>query len=380
MNQPTLRLAALSCFLSATAALSAATVEDRLAELETRLDTISAENAALKKQLGVDSEGRLPVFATAAGKEKKLSIGGYIQFQAEAGDAPDSRFPLNDRFLIRRARLGVKGSFAEDVDFTFQAELGNGSLSSTANYRAQATDVFVTWKKFDYANVTFGQFKTPYGYEQLIADTKTPFVERSLPNDRLTLSRQIGAMVSGDFLDKRLSYAVGAFNGNGVNNSANDNERFLTVGRVSGVALKTAKYKLTAGANAFTTDDGVDAAAIQRDGYAFDAQFNAGRFDAAAEWFQTDSAPAAGTDFTANGWAAHGAYYVVEKKLQALLRYETYDANTSFADQTSESWTIGLNYFLKGDDLKLMVNYILGDPAGPFDQRGRLLVRAQVIF
>lgn len=379
MSQPKLPLALLSALLL-PAALAAATVEERLAELETKLDTISAENAALKKQLGVDSEGRLPTFATVAGKEKKLSVGGYVQFQGEAGDAPDSRFPLNDRFLIRRARLGVKGSFAEDIDFTFQAELGNGSLSSTANYRAQATDVFITWKKFDYANVTVGQFKTPYGYEQLISDTKTPFAERSLPNDRLTLSRQIGAMVSGDFLDKRLSYAVGAFNGNGVNNSANDNERFLTVARVSGTPLKTAKYKLTTGAGAFTTDDGVDAAAIQREGYALDAQFNAGRFDAAAEWFQTDSSPVTGADSTANGWAAHAAYFVVEKKLQTLLRYETFDANTSLADQTSESWTVGLNYFLKGDDLKLMVNYILGDPAGAFDQRGRLILRAQLIF
>lgn len=360
--------------------LSAATVEERLAELETRLGALSAENAALKQQLGAVAEKQAAAAVVPAGKEQKLSIGGYLQMQAETGDAPDNRFPANDRFLVRRARITVKGEFAEHIDFTLQSEFGNGSLSANSNYRAQLTDAFVRWKKFDFANVTFGQFKTPYGHEQLLSDTKLPFVERSLPNDRLTLSRQIGLMVSGDVIDDRLAYAVGVFNGNNVNNGGNDNENFMTVGRLSGTPVKTEKFTLSLGANAYASDDGVNAAAVQRDGRGVDAQIKAGRFDAGAEWLQTDYNPAAGASRVAEGWSAQAGYFVVAKKLRAGLRYETYDPDTDAADDESSTWTCGVTWFLKGDDLKLSVNYLLGDPAGALDNQGRLLVQAQVVF
>lgn len=360
--------------------LSAATVEERLAEMEARLGALSSENAALRQQLDAVAKKQAESPVTPAGKVKKLSIGGYIQVQGETGDAPDSRFPVNDRFLVRRARLTVKGSFAEDIDFTFQSEFGNGNMSANTAYRAQLTDLFVRWKKFDFAAVQVGQFKTPFGYEQLLPDTKNPFVERSLPNDRLTLGRQIGAMVSGDFLDQRLSYSVGAFSGNGVNNGGNDNENFLTVGRVAGVPVKTKAVTITAGANAFTSDDGLGAAAVQRDGYGLDLQFKAGRFDGGAEWLCVDANPAAGVDTTADGWSAHVGYMILAEKLRAGLRYETYDPDTDTADDESKSWTLGLTYFLKGDDLKFSLNYVLGDPAGALSDQGRLLAQAQVIF
>ncbi len=348
--------------------------------MEARLGTLSSENAALKQQLDSVAKKQGEPVATPAGKEKKLSIGGYIQVQGETGDAPDSRFPVNDRILVRRARLTVKGSFAEDIDFTFQSELGNGNMSENKDYRGQLTDLFIRWKKFDFATVQVGQFKTPFGYEQLIPDTKNPFVERSLPSDKLTLSRQIGAMVSGDFLDERLSYSVGAFNGNKVNNGGNDNENFLTVGRVSGVPVKTKSLTVSAGANVFTTDDAAGASAVQREGYGLDVQFKAGRLDGAVEWLSVDSNPASGASGTADGWAAHVGYMVLAEKLRAGLRYETYDPDTRVSDDESENWTLGLTYFLKGEDLKFSLNYVLGDPAGALSNQGRLLAQAQVIF
>lgn len=373
------RFLPLSLLAFAPAFLPAATVEERLAEMEARLGSLSAENAALKQQLDVVAKKQDAPVVLPAGKTKKLSLGGYLQMQGETGGTPDNRFPDNDRFLIRRARLTVKGEFAEDIDFTFQSEFGNGSMAANANYRAQLADLFVRWKKFDFANVSVGQFKTPYGYEQLIPDTKNPFIERSLPNDRLTLSRQIGVMVSGDIIDDRLAYSVGAFNGNNVNNGGNDNEHLLTVGRVSGVPIKTKSATVSLGANAFTTSDGTGAAALDRTGYGFDAQLKAGRLDAAAEWLQMDSDPVVGADTTADGWSAHVGYMVVEKLLRAAVRYETYDPSDAVSNDEYATWTLGLTYFLKGDDLKFSVNYLVGDsPAGGDDNR--ILAQAQVIF
>ncbi len=45
-----------------------------------------------------------------AGKETKLTLGGLVQAQGEFGDAGDSRFPKDNRFLLRRARPMARGA------------------------------------------------------------------------------------------------------------------------------------------------------------------------------------------------------------------------------------------------------------------------------
>src|SRR6478736_4530852 len=73
-----------------------ASIEERLRALETKVGQLTQENSDLKKQLGVTPKGA-PTVVTAAGKESKLSIGGFLQAQAEFGDAPDARFVTGDR-------------------------------------------------------------------------------------------------------------------------------------------------------------------------------------------------------------------------------------------------------------------------------------------
>ncbi len=187
----------------------------------------------------------LPVLAGAqslgtlkpAGKEPTLAIGGLLQIQFDGGDRGDSRFTNdNDRFYLRRARLNATGKFLEEFDFRLEMDLA-GSISNTSALRAQMTDGFITWNRYPEANVRVGQLKTPFGFEQLYGDPRLYTIERSLANDRLTLSRQIGTQVAGEFLEKRFTYAFGAFNGNSVNNNFNDDDRFLSVGRIVARAL-----------------------------------------------------------------------------------------------------------------------------------------------
>jgi phosphate-selective porin OprO/OprP len=380
MTNTVLRLV-LILVSTATVAIAAdapASIEDRVRALETQLAKISQENGDLKKQLGISPKAA-PTFVTTQGKETKLSLGGFIQGQAEFGDASDSRTVAGDRFYLRRARIGVKGSFAEHFDFTLQTDLGSNSLGSVTGNRAQATDAFVVWSQYDQANVTFGQFKTPYGYEQLMSDTKIATIERSLPSDSLTLSRQLGAMVSGSVLDKKLSYAAGLFNGNGVNTSTNDNDNFMYVGRLNGTAYASKTVKVTAGAGAFASRDTGTFTGC-RTGAQFDTQVVFGRGEIDAEYFQTHFNRVTGTDTDARGWAILGAWFIVPGKVQAVGRYETYDPNTDVANDDARLWTIGVNYLLKGDDIKFGVNYLIGDPAGPLKNQGRLLTRVQLVF
>lgn len=358
----------------------AATVEERLAQLEAKVSALKDENAVLKKQLGYDAAGKPTAsLVVAQGKEAKLALGGFIQTNAEFGDAPDSRFPATDRFLIRRARLGVKGSFAEGFDFVLQSDWGNNSLNSTSGYRAQCTDALVVWTKYPAANVTVGQFKVPYGYDQLLADTKTLTIERTLSNDQLTLPRQIGAMVAGTFFNKRLGYGVALGGGNGNNVSFNDNDQFTPIARLYGTAFDHNGVKLNLGINGFT---GYDTGSFtgHRTGRGVDAQVYVGRAEFDAEMLETRFDRDSGVDYDARGWAFTGSYMFVPNQWQGVVRYETYDPNRSVGGDLTTLRTIGINYLLKGDDIKLQVNYLIGNPPGSRKHQDRLIGRLQLVF
>ena len=384
---------------------SSADIEARLQKLEAELQAVKKENAQLRRDLGIDARAGLTM-VKPAGREASLSLGGLLQLQADALDKGDARFgSANDRFYLRRAHINASGKFLEDFDFRMELELA-GTLGESSGTRGQLTDGYIHWSRHPFAQVRAGQFKTGYGYEQLASDPKLLSIERSLPNDRLTLGRQIGVQVGGDFFSKTLSYATGVFNGSGVNTSANDNDAFTWTGRVSGVAwqgkIGAQDSRVTLGANAYATKDASLAGQAsefgfdttpggtrdnlftgQRSGAGIDAQFKFGSLDLWAEYLRTRFEPGSDVPFAtfdADGWYLMAGYMIVPAEWQALLKFESFDPNRRIHGNSTDVWTLGLNYFLKGDDLKLMANYLLTDAAGQPDNRQKILVRLQTVF
>jgi phosphate-selective porin len=377
---------------------AASTIEERLARLESalariesRLDhTVSADELApvvkeygdLSHALGWD--GKSPLTAVKpAGKEKSLTFGGFIQANYMSGNAPDSRVSGSfDTFLLRRARLSVAGAFSENVSFKIESDFGNNSLAAKTGVSGQATDSYVSWTQYPGASVRLGQFKTPFGYEQLTSDTTLYPIERSLSNDLLTLGRQIGTMVYGDVADKRVSYSLAVFNGTGTNTGSNDNEKFLKVGRVAVVLLDTKAgaqpVKVSAGVDYFSTED-KGTFTGRREGSGLDAQLVYGPTEFQAEWLQNQKHPATGLATTAQGWSLLGAYNVTPK-WQGLVRYDSFESNTALANATTDEWTFGVSYLLRGNDLKLSLNYISSQQPAPLPRGDLFLTRVQVIF
>jgi len=334
----------------------------------------------------------------ATGGEVSLTLGGLLQVQFEDGDRGDSRFPATgeDRFYLRRARLNATGTFAEQFDYRLELDLA-GTLGSTNGLRAQMTDGYVNWSRYAFANVRAGQFKTPFGFEQLYADPRLLTIERTLANDRLTLNRQLGAQLWGDLLDKRLSYAVGVFNGNGVNNSANDNGKLLWAGRLAAIPWKgnllggPASWAI--GGNAFESEDnalslpdlGLDSNLFtgKRRGYGIDSQLETGPFSLWVEYLQNHLEPTNGRPFArfdADGWYAQAGFFLVPKKLQLVLKYDTFDPSTRVSDNEVSSGTLGLSYYIRGNNLKLQLDYLRTDLPGNTDTQNKVLMRLQALF
>ncbi len=334
-----------------------------------------------------------------------VRVGGLLQGQFEAGERGDSRFADgNDRFYLRRARLNASGRFIEEFDYRIEGEL-SGTLANTAGLRAQLTDGYVEWTHFSFARVRVGQFKTPYGFEQLYSDPRLFLEERTLVNDRLTQGRQLGAQVGGDLFDKRLSYAVGLFNGTGANNDFNDDNRYLWASRVSFVPLREKllgrDVTLSAGADGYLSQDASLAQpaefgfnskpavkapdnvfAGKRRAWGLDAQIRSGPLEIWAEYLRAvyqpdDRIPVA--RLSTDGWYVQGSY-VLFQRWQVIARYDRFDPNADARGDDTRTWTAGLNFLVRGHDLKLQANYLRTTLPGSAPGQKKLIARLQAAF
>ncbi len=169
----------------------------------------------------------LPESATAEGDSSqkhtaKVQFGEGLEFNSDDGEfslqfhnltqVEYRGFPtgnqgfLQSQFFIPRQRWYFTGDLTKDVGFYTDINRGYGTLD--------LLDAFLTLRFSDKLRLRLGRMKTPYLYEYFsIAEGDLIAPERSLFAGNLSLNRQIGAMLLGDLLDNRVTYAVGAFNG-----------------------------------------------------------------------------------------------------------------------------------------------------------------------
>jgi phosphate-selective porin OprO and OprP len=385
----------------------------------------------VEKSVPVEEKEKPGIFVTPRGTEFKLVLGGFIQMNLEDGDvsAFEGRFgktALQDRFRLRRARINLTGDFAENFDFKVEGDFEQSDGISSNRTDFSATDIFVNWHQFPEAQIKVGQWKAPYGLEQLTPDYTLLLIERSLPTGAITPDRQVGAQIWGKPFTNiwpeqkdLLTYYAGIFNGNGRNVSVNDNNNFMWVGRLELMPFKgkifgqDSSLKLGADAlnsrddkgtnisqtlNLLVNSDGslspfILPGADERTAWGVDAALKLGPFDLIGEYLEeyvngrtVNGVAPKFADFTTTGFYVTGAYYLIPKKLQAVVRWEQLNPGQKGNDGI-HSITGGLNYYIHGDDIKLMANYVhtwsdfrqahpqLGD-----DQFDEVLLRLQLMF
>ena len=419
-------------------------LEKHNAELQAEISSLKAKEAAyspegkMKTKVTYDGktyvekavvEEKPPVYVQQRGSELKLVLGGFIQINFEDGDvsAFEGRFgqtALKDRFRLRRARINLTGDFAENFDFKVEGDFEQSDGINTSRTDFSGTDIFVNWHQFPEAQIKVGQWKAPFGLEQLTPDTSLYLIERSLPTGAITPERQIGVQLWGKpfasiWPDQKdlVTYYAGIFNGNGRNISNNDNNNFMYVGRLESTLFKgffgkDSSLKLGADVlnsrddagtnisqtlNLLVNADGslspfVLPTADERTAWSVDAWLKLGPFDLIGEYLEeyvngrTVNGVPGMPDFTTNGYYITAAYYLIPKKLQAAVRWEDLNPGQRGSDGI-HSITGGLNYYIHGDDLKLMVNYIHtwsdfreANPQFGDDQFDEVIGRVQVMF
>lgn len=386
------------------------------------------------------TEEKKPVYVVPGASEIKLTLGGFIQLQYDGGDvfAFEGRFgaaAIDDRFRVRRARINVTGDFAQQFDFKLEGEFAQSDVTLTVRDATGRTlaanstrtafgglDLFVNWHQFREFQIKAGQYKAPFGFEQLSADTRLFTLERSQVTSALTPERQLGVQIWGKplasaFPEQKdlLTYYAGIFNGNGRNISVNDNDQYMFAGRLELQPWKgkisEAEAWLKFGGNAISSRDAsgtvlspagtlrvnsdgslstfVAPSSAERTGYGFDALFHFGPFDLIGEYlsesYEAHTAPGF-PGFRADGFYVQGTYFIIPKKLQLFTKYESFNPG-QVANDDITSVTGGLNYYIHGDELKIMAHYIhtwsdfrKNNPAFGQDEFDQVMLRLQLVY
>src|SRR5438105_11919074 len=421
-------------------------LQQRNAELENEVRELKSKSGPLRPMLSgpeqkavAGSESKAvftappppPVDVHPGGSEYKLTLGGYIQMNFEDGDvsAFEGRFgltALKDRFRLRRARINLTGDFAEQFDFKIEGDFENSDGIASNRTAFSGTDIFINWHGIPEANIKAGQWKAPFGLEQITPDQFLFTIERSLPTGAITPERQIGVQIWGKPFtnlwpqqNDLVTYYAGIFNGNGRNTTVNDNNNFMYVGRLELLPFKgkflgqISILKLGADILNSRDDKGTNISqtlnllvnadgslspyvlpgADERTAWSVDAWLNIGPFDLIGEFLQervhprtVNGVPPGFDEFTTDGFYVTGGYFLIPKKLQAVVQWQHLNPGQKGNDGIS-SIVGGLNYYIRGDDLKLMVNYIHtwsdfreANPEFGKDDFDEVIGRMQVMF
>jgi hypothetical protein len=128
---------------------------------------------------------------------------------------------LKNGLFIRRARLGMAGTFAKIIDFRVEGEFA--SLPTPGQY-ATVTDASLVLNTNQYAQLEAGQFYAPFTLENPTSENYTDFMEKAaVVRFAVPTSRETGAMFLGAAPHNAARYWVGVFDGDGQNVKNLDN-------------------------------------------------------------------------------------------------------------------------------------------------------------
>jgi phosphate-selective porin OprO/OprP len=121
--------------------------------------------------------------------EFKLQVGGRIMADAAFYDEDNVELDGESGTEFRRARLFVAGTMFHDWDWKAQYDFaGNGT---------DMKDAYIRYTGFDWGKITVGQFKQPFGLEELTSSKYITFMERAMATEAFSTSRRIGLGLNG---------------------------------------------------------------------------------------------------------------------------------------------------------------------------------------
>jgi phosphate-selective porin OprO and OprP len=307
----------------------------------------------------------------------QVNISNRVQFRFTQSEVLGTILPGGEdddsigSFRVRRAKTKFDGWFY-DKDLTFELQMNWADLTNAledANLNFDLTD----GKKL--FMIKGGQYKVPFGRQELTSSGSQQFVDRSAVSNFFARGRDLGVQIWGTPLNGKLDWRVGVFNGNGRNITFNGDGEYQVDARVTFQPFGDVKYSES---DFDSTDKPLFAVAGQwetfrqsvaiagtnpavsrdHDTFGFDAVFKyKGLFVFYDHYFRNTDDLIANTSVDVNGFNFQGGYFLYKRIFEVAARYERIDPNEDVDNDFLREWAIALNYFYNKHNLKLQGDY-----------------------
>lgn len=309
-------------------------------------------------------------------------------------------------FRLRRAEISVKGEilpkhvgYALMIDSAKVREFGTVTVAGPPDAAGNPTtvtvrqpvsavsalqDFYITFLS-PYVDVSLGQFKIPVSWEGYNPSSKLLFPERAPVAVQFGDKRDLGVRLAKTF--PLWGYSAGVFNGAGLNNLDNNNQK--------DVALRLEAYPvkgLTIGALTYDSI-GYRQRGGTKDRWEGDLRYEGGPYLVQAEYLRArdvakDKAdPVSGQGFYVTaGYTLKKTPLPLHGDLQPIVRVGYLDTDTKKDADALLHYDVGLNYYLRAHEMKLQAAYqrqqFQSQPAGTPDKpaNNQVIVAAQVNY
>jgi phosphate-selective porin OprO and OprP len=373
----------------AAAALVCALVAGQPAEAASGADENSAGEAAAQAaapaqppETRVDASGGA---VTISSGPNSLTIGARMQFRwlledREQGDADTSGTGVGSpdgylsSFDVPRMRVTLGGGvYRPWMRYSFQFEFSRTSGEGASKIKDAIFEIRPSGRPY---RLQFGQFKAPFGLQQLTSSGRQQFVDRAITDGRFTPGRDMGAMLSGTVGGTRAGYAVGVFNGSGESVRQNS-QTPLVAGRffvnpfgayntAEGSTDAPARAVLHLGVGARTgkairgrTPAGIVESPDNQSAVNGEFAFKASRFYSTAEYFwmrEEVQNPVVAPDFDSRGFHVQAGAMLVPRTTEVGIRYAEVEGDTGVSDSTVREVRGVIGYFWRAHNLKVQAD------------------------
>lgn len=270
--------------------------------------------------------------------DQSLKWSGYSQVNYIHGEN------CRDGFRIKRSRIILKGNILKNINYKLQVDAGKTPI---------LLDVQIEINFIPHARLSFGQFKVPFSIENLISSSELDTINRSNTVENLCPGRDIGAQgrdigvtVNGKY--SFFEYTLGVFNGSGINktdyNDQKDIARRLVFTPFSFLSIGFSHYD--GGYSPY-----LNAPVMKKDRTGVDIFFLKDKLSLKGEYiFAKDG------HTNMYGWYIQGDYYLIQEKVQAIVKYDSFDKDVDIQGDRMAVMTFGLNYFFS-KKIKFQINY-----------------------
>lgn len=234
-------------------------------------------------------------------------------------------------------------------------------------------DLYVDTKRIPNHRILIGNSRPSVGYEGAGSAYTLPFASRSQIARNFGTVRKLGVRVMGNY--PFVDYDLGGFSSGTYFSDFFPGGEFDGWVNIKPLAKTNGKYGILkigggiATGKRNSTDFTVCSTYV---GYEYK------KFRLKAEFANADGSNGLSglTNKQRQGWTVT-AYYLINKKLEAIVRYDEFDPDKNISNNNKREYTAGLSWYIKGQALKLILNYVFCQNQAASDSH-RIILGAQI--